>query len=69
MHKWWNWRWLREERKNPSLQIKVNRMSIVFYEEKIKQILQQCKLKDKNGIFIIKMHFVGLFIVLMIIWQ
>jgi hypothetical protein len=36
-------------------------------ETEIKQILQQCKLKDKNGIFIIKMHFVGLFIVLMII--
>jgi hypothetical protein len=35
-------------------------------EKKTQQILQQLQFKEKNGIFIIEMHFVGLFIVLMI---
>jgi hypothetical protein len=35
-------------------------------EKKIKQILQQLQTHRKNGVVIIEMHFVGLFIVLMI---
>jgi len=38
----------------------------VFDEEKIKFFYNSCKLKEKNGVLIIEMHFVGLFIVLMI---
>jgi hypothetical protein len=44
---------IREKSENPSLQTKVNRVSRKSNEE-------------KNGVFIIEMHFVGPFIVLMI---
>ncbi len=67
MHKWWNWSYqIWEESENPSLQIEVNRVLRESNEKKTQQILQQLQFKEKNGIFIIEMHFVGLFIVLMI---
>jgi hypothetical protein len=36
-------------------------------KKKLNKLCTSCKLKEKNGIFIIEMHFVDLFIVLMII--
>jgi hypothetical protein len=54
---------VREEIKNPSLQIEVSRVSREFDEKKLNKFCNNCKFKEKNGILIIEMHFVGLFIV------
>jgi len=35
-------------------------------KRKLNKFYNSCKLKEKNGVLIIEMHFVGLFIVLMI---
>jgi catalase (peroxidase I) len=57
---------IREESENPSLQTKISRVTRKFDEKKIKQNLQQLQTQRKKWHLDIEMHFVGLFIVLMI---
>ncbi len=54
-----------EESENPSLQTKVSRVSRKFDERKLNKVCNSYKFKEKNGVLIIEMHFVSLFIMLM----
>ncbi len=49
MHKWWNWSWLSNGRReiNTSLQTEVNKISTECDEKKIKHILQQLQTQRK----------------------
>jgi len=51
---------LREERENPTLQTKEIEHQENLMKRKLNKFCNICKLKEKNGILIIEMHFVGL---------